>query len=182
MIEKINGLSIDLVKIQKEDIETLRIWRNSKSISDNMLNQNFISIEDQNNWFEKINKEKNGSYWIIKLKNGEKIGFASLSNINYSVYTAEPGLYIGDSRYRNSLYGIEAYYFLLNYGFGELKLLNIYGIILPHNIPAIKMNKQFGFESINKIFNASQFNIEIKLKKNDFYKSKIAQFYKKYKN
>ena len=172
-------MSIDLIKIKKEDIETLRIWRNSKTVSDNMLNQNFISKDQQIKWFNKINTDENGSYWLIKLKNGTKIGFASLSNIKYSEYIAEPALYIGNPKFINSLYGIEAYFFLLNYGFSKLNLLIIDGVVLSHNIAALKMNKLFGFNVYNLDTNESISKLKIKLIKKDFYNSKMSIFFNK---
>ena len=120
---------------------------------------------------------------MIYTKQDEKIGLVQLSKIDYRNKNAEPGLYIGSIEHRNSLYGLEAYYLLLDYGFSVLNLHKVYGRILSENELAIKMNAAFGFRTEGVLreevfFNNSFHNIyRVSVLKNEFYDSKMAKFF-----
>jgi UDP-4-amino-4,6-dideoxy-N-acetyl-beta-L-altrosamine N-acetyltransferase len=164
-----------LKKIDQNDIEILRSWRNSDDVSKFMISKTKISKDDQLNWYKQISNDSSGYYWVIMLKNKIKIGYASLTKINNLNYTAEPGLYIGDKNYRNTFYGIEAFYYLLDFAFNHIQLKEIKGMVMISNQPALKMNKQFGFKILNTYDNFH----EISLKKEDFLDNKFINVFKK---
>ena len=47
-------MDIKLVPMQKEHIELVREWRNSKEVSQYMYTENYISLEAQKEWFDFI--------------------------------------------------------------------------------------------------------------------------------
>ena len=180
----IKGMSIDLKLMDESDIEQVRLWRNSKEVSNFMLSQSVISKDYQHKWFESIKNNPAYVYFIILSKEGEKLGVVSLNKIDKVQKTTEPGLYIGSTKHRNSLFGIEAYYRLLNFGFVELKLDKVFGTVLSSNKVAIKMNKSFGYttdcilKDHIKIDDISHDAYKIWLSKEDFYASPMANFFK----
>lgn len=145
MISFIQGNSIDLKIIDASDIEQLREWRNSKDVSDHMISRPIISREQQEKWYESIKEDPSGIYWIILSKEGKRLGLVSLTKIDQTDRSAEPGLYIGTKQERNSFFGMEAYYHVLKYAFQTLQLKKIYGTTLSMNKVAQKMNTSFGF-------------------------------------
>ena len=182
MENMIIGRGIDLKPIEESDIEQLREWRNSKEVSDYMLTREIISKEQQEFWYASITKSKNELYWIIQTKKGKQVGMACLTKIKLHEFNAEPGLYIGNKEDRSSLFGMEAYYLLLDYGFKNLGLEIMYGTVLESNIAAIKMNNMFGYKTEKVIPDHFEFNDffysvkKIILHKEEFYKSKILLF------
>lgn len=184
MTQIIKGKSIDLKVIDESDIEQLREWRNSKHVSDYMLSRTIISKDQQKKWYKSIKDDPSCIYWIILSKGGLKLGLASLTKIDRTNLNAEPGLYIGTKKYRNSFFGMEAYYHLLDYGFRQLGLEKIYGTVLSINRVAIKMNASFGFitEAVLRddiTIDGGCYDVyKLGLYKNAFYESKMTNFFK----
>jgi UDP-4-amino-4,6-dideoxy-N-acetyl-beta-L-altrosamine N-acetyltransferase len=169
--------------MDESDIEQVRQWRNSKEVSEHMISQEFISQEEQINWFNEVKISKTQFYFIIQSKKKKKLGVVNFSNIDIKNNSAEPGLYIGEKSDRNSLFGMEAYYLILKYGFEELKLDKVYGTVLSSNSTAMKMNKSFGYK-VDEILRdsilingISQNLIKLFLLKNDFYTSQMVSFF-----
>ena len=179
----IQGKTIDLKPLEKSDIEQLREWRNSKDVADFMLSREMISREQQEKWFQKIQTDPSCIYWVIVSKNGEKMGLANFISIDHATQSAEPGLYIGNKENRNAFFGMEAYYYLLHYGFTQLGLEKIYGTVLSGNSTALKMNAAFGFETVSvqkaavSVNGIGQDVYKIQLHKDAFYRSKMARFF-----
>ena len=149
------GKSVDLKLIDESDIELLREWRNSKEVSNYMLSRTIISKEQQREWYNKIKEDSSCIHWVILSKEGRKLGMASLTKIDRVNNSAEPGLYIGVKKFRNSFFGIEANYIVLNYAFKELGLEKISGTVLFSNSAALKMNLSFGYQTFQRSLVAS---------------------------
>jgi UDP-4-amino-4,6-dideoxy-N-acetyl-beta-L-altrosamine N-acetyltransferase len=180
----INGKTIDLKVIDESDIEQVRKWRNMKDVSDYMLTRTFISKDQQKKWYKSINEDPSCIYWIILSKEGIKLGLVSLTKIDLTNSNAEPGLYIGEKKYRTFLYGMEAYYYILDYGFTHLGLEKVYGTVLSTNIVALKMNASFGYikeEAVKDglVIDGVFYDVfKLGLYKNDFYQSKMTKFFR----
>ena len=181
----IEGVSVDLRNMDESDIEQVRLWRNSKEVSEHMLSRNVISHEQQSKWFESAKNNTTQLYYIIQAKNGNKLGVVNFSSIDNESRTAEPGLYIGEVKERNSLFGMEAYYLLLKYGFEQLNLDKVYGTALSSNPTALKMNKSFGYNVEEIIQNGITIEgtprevVKLYLLKKDFYVSPMAIFFQR---
>lgn len=181
----IEGVSVDLRKMNESDIEQVRLWRNSKGVSEHMLSRNIISQEQQAKWFQSVKDNDSQIYFIIQSKSGNKLGVVNFSSIDKNSRTAEPGLYIGDLKERNSLFGMEAYFLLLKYGFEQLNLEKVYGTALASNHTALKMNKSFGYTVEEIVKNDILIEgvpcevVKLYLLKNDFYLSPMALFFKR---
>jgi UDP-4-amino-4,6-dideoxy-N-acetyl-beta-L-altrosamine N-acetyltransferase len=176
-MNRIIGKSINLELIVEDDLELIRSWRNSEEVSKYMLSNSFISKFDQQQWFKMICEKKYYLYWMICLKNGEKLGVAYFNTIDEEKKIFEPSLYLGQLSSRNSFYGIEAYYQILNFAFEKFKLPFIYGKVLSTNYPAIKMNNLFGFK-IEKT-SAESSILNVKLASKDFYNCGLVTHFKR---
>lgn len=169
--------------MDETDIEQLRQWRNSKEVSDHMISRPIISQEQQQRWFEGIKNDPSVVYWVILSKDGKKLGLVNLAKIDRTSLSAEPGLYIGNVEERNSFSGMEAYYHMLAYGFGELGLQKIYGTTLSNNAVALKMNRSFGFTTEEIIKDGLELDgglldlHKVTLSPKAFYASPMAKFF-----
>ncbi|MBW0177662.1 UDP-4-amino-4,6-dideoxy-N-acetyl-beta-L-altrosamine N-acetyltransferase [Sediminibacterium sp.] len=181
----ITGVSVDLKEMDETDIEQVRQWRNSREVSAHMLSQQIISQEQQVKWFETVRNNATQCYFVIMAKNGNKLGVVNFSKIEHVTGTAEPGLYIGEASERNSLYGMEAYYLLLKYGFEELNLQKVYGTALVSNPTAMKMNKSFGYAVDEIVKDGIMVDgvpgdlVKLHLLRKDFYASPMVKFFQR---
>ena len=135
---------IKLRKIDENDIELVRQWRNSKHVSAFMFTDSTITEKQQQLWFKKINLENSSIYWIIEYK-GKKLGLASLTSIDKILSSCYWAFYLGDLSFRGVGIGAKIEYNILQYVFNELKLNKLRCEVFVNNEKVIKMHEKFGF-------------------------------------
>jgi UDP-4-amino-4,6-dideoxy-N-acetyl-beta-L-altrosamine N-acetyltransferase len=131
------------IKLMPEDLELVRQWRNSPSISQFMEYREYITPDMQQEWYKSINNEVN-LYLVIE-HDLRKIGIINAKNINWAEASLEGGIFFWDEDVHNT--HIPAITSLL---FAELMIrimhLQIYAHVLKSNDRAIRYNLQIGFE------------------------------------
>jgi UDP-4-amino-4,6-dideoxy-N-acetyl-beta-L-altrosamine N-acetyltransferase len=139
----IKKFGITFKRLEREDIELLRQWRNAPSISQFMEYREHITAEMQEEWFESVNNNNN-LYFIIEYK-GKKIGLINGKDIDWEKHSMETGVFFWDQDIYNTPVPILAVLIL-----GELGViiggLTAYARILKSNTRAIRYNKLIGFE------------------------------------
>lgn len=141
----LEGYDIVLRRISKDDIETIRIWRNDPRISQYMEFREHITPEMQEKWFDKINNQYN-YYFIIEVQN-EGVGLINIKDIDYEHMKGEAGIFIYDTKYLNSDISFKSFLVLYDYFFNTFKLKYTLAHILESNKRAIRFNKFFGYEN-----------------------------------
>ena len=90
----IEQYGIILKRLEFEDIELVRRWRNHPKIRKRMSFKKHISKEMQKAWFDSINNKYN-YYFLIEYQ-GRYIGVIDNKKINEEDFTAEGGhIYLG---------------------------------------------------------------------------------------
>lgn len=141
-----------LQPLKKDDIEIVRIWRNTDRILRSTISKKKISESEQIKWFESLtDKDK---YFKIIYK-GSFVGVASLS-WNELTQNFDPGVFIGDETYASTGIGVISAFLLTKYAFSCLGLNELTAKILGENKAAIRMNKMLGYE-----FHSSDGNLVI---------------------
>jgi UDP-4-amino-4,6-dideoxy-N-acetyl-beta-L-altrosamine N-acetyltransferase len=148
---------VNILDVNDDLIEQVRIWRNSKQVSQYMYTNHPISKEEHLNWLEKLKTSDSGKAWIIKYDQ-KSIGLAQLSNIDYINKTTEWGFYIADASIRGKGVGSAVLYKLIEHVFFEMKFDKMRTLVLTNNPVAISLYKKFGFIKEGKL--------EQKLKRN----------------
>ena len=159
---------VRLIRLQREDLELVRTWRNSAHVRDNMVYKDYISKEMQNAWFETINNPNN-YYFIIEF-DSKKVGVINAKNFEKEQGFGEGGIFIGDQTYEHSFAAVYASLCLLNFVFYMLRNINISRIrILKDNFRAIQYNKLLGYEwvedsedGLNQIYELTKENYLVK--------------------
>ncbi len=136
---------VKLVRLQEEDIELVRHWRNQSDIANFMEYRNYITVEAQSKWFNSVNNKYN-YYFIIEFEN-KKVGLINAKNFDPAIGFGEGGIFIWDKDYINSFAAVFGTLCLLNFVFLELKLCKISRIrILKNNDRAIHYNQLIGYK------------------------------------
>ena len=135
---------ITLERLKEQDIELVRQWRNSDPVRLNMKYQDFITPEQQQQWFHSINTPA-FNYLLIHYQ-GEKIGLLNDKNIDWDARTSESGIFLGRPEFYNtfvpylvSVAGIETTFYLLGWK-------RQFAHILRSNVNAIKFNLELGYQ------------------------------------
>lgn len=140
----LSGYDIELVRLEHNDIELVRNWRNSSQINRFMEYREYITTEMQESWFRSIDNIHN-NYFIIITK-GEKVGLINGSQIDWEKKeTKNGGIFIWNVDYWNTLIPLFSSILLTDISF-ILGLERTYVKILRDNDKAIQFNKQLGYE------------------------------------
>jgi len=137
-------MDIVLTALSKEDIELVRIWRNSPEVAQYMYTENEISVDQQEAWFDRIKDDDTSRYWIIEYDN-TKIGLASLTGISKTLSSCYWAFYLGTDVPRGGGIGSKIEYNIIEYVFNELKLNKLRCEVMTFNDKVISMHEKFGF-------------------------------------
>ena len=145
----IKGNKVSLKLIQKEDIELIRKWYNSKDVNQFFIFREHISKEQQEKWFEKVSTSGRDYFFLI-IVDGEPIGLTEIKNIDWDRREGGTGIFIAKDEYKNALVSFEASYLLGRHFFETLNLLKAKIEILESNKRALRYNKTLGFKEFGQ--------------------------------
>ena len=141
----IPGSMIRLRPVEREDLPIIAKWRTSPEVYEYLFEQDPISQERQERWFEQIENSRDRYQFVIETLEGSPIGLVSLFDLDLRNGRAEWGFYIGDMRYRMGGYAVEAELLLLRYAFLYLNLHRVYCQSFAFNQKVLELHKRFGF-------------------------------------
>lgn len=142
--EVLEKYGVKLKRLTPEKLELVRYWRNHPKISRYMAYREEITPEMQQRWFRSVDNDNN-FYYIIEYR-GEEIGLINIRDIDYDKKTGEPGIFIWEDSYLETLVPIAATYCLGDFYFEELGLVKTVIHILNDNPRAIHFNKSQGYK------------------------------------
>ena len=140
----------NILEVDKELQEKIRLWRNSKEVNKFMVTNHQISKDEHKKWFEKLKKEENRKAWIIKYEK-KPIGLVQLTNIDFIKKTTEWGFYIYDKSEKGKGVGSASLLKLMEIVFEEMNFEKMSTMVVENNIIALKLYEKFGFEKEGKL-------------------------------
>lgn len=140
----INKYGLTLKRVTEDDIETIRLGRNSDLVRKRMLAQELISTDQQKEWFQRINSSRHCLYFTIQ-HNGRKIGVAHSKDIDWEKQEDEGGIFVWDERYIGSGIPTIASIIMMQLCFSIVGLQRTYARILPGNTDIQKYNLALGY-------------------------------------
>ena len=78
---------VQLRRLQADELELVRQWRNDPKIASQMLDQTFITPQMQQAWFERLQSSDRACYYVAWFRQ-QPIGVASLTAIDWQSGTA----------------------------------------------------------------------------------------------
>lgn len=144
---------VELSRLQIEDLELVRSWRNEAHIANQMIYRDYISEEMQAQWFKTINNPYN--YYFVIVFKGKKIGLINAKDFNPEIGFGEGGIFIGEKEFEDSFAAVYASLCLLNFVFYFLPHITSSRIrVLKTNERAIQYNKLLGYQEIEGALNS----------------------------
>lgn len=129
----LENYNIRLKRIESQDLEILRNWRNSDFVNSRMIANDYITSEMQARWFESINNDQN--YYFIAEYKDEKVGLIHVKNIKDN--NGEGGIFLASEKYENADVVPRMVLCFNDFVFDDLKLDFIYSQIRADNKKAI---------------------------------------------
>jgi hypothetical protein len=153
-------------KIDEFDIQLVRFWRNSDHVRLQMIDQEYISPEQQISWFKTLDKK--GEHHFIYSYGVHDVGVVSIKTLG-SPGVFEAGIFCGRTDYLGNPINIAAAMGLHDYGFHTLGNRKSKVRVLRENSSALRMNNFLGFERTN---NGDEKIIELELTRDKYELSK----------
>ena len=144
----IKGRLVNLRPLKKNDLDEIMKWVNDLEVTKYLSSLIFpVSRLEEEKYLEKMmTKNKEQKNLVIEDKEGHYIGQVTLDHINWKDRNAELGIVIGNRNNWGKGYGTEAIKLVLNYGFHQMNLYNIYLWVFEYNHRGIRCYEKCGFK------------------------------------
>jgi RimJ/RimL family protein N-acetyltransferase len=140
----IEGAGFRLIRLQRDQIEQVRQWRNSENVRKYMAFRDEITPEMQESWFGKLDPAT--QYYYIIETSGKPVGLINIKDVHDG--EGEGGIFIADESMQNGVLPLQAIIAMYDFGFNELSLQTIKAHILSTNTRAIRFNQSLGFKKL----------------------------------
>lgn len=157
---------ISFVPLQEEHLELVRQWRNSSAVNQHMITQEYISREQQQQWYQSRNSELE-AYFIAQYL-GDSIGMFYWTDINQEASSIQTHGFVGETQWHNtpvSSLAIVAFYQLCFQRFNM-----VWGRILKTNKNFLSLH-----ETLSASFTDQGNYMLCELDKNTFDRSSLAK-------
>lgn len=144
------GYGIQLKPVTPSDLSTLRRWRNSPGIGQQMVDTTYITPKKQRLWYERIVNCVEEAHWVVWCK-GIRAGYMNLKGNGSVCYqkSLDGGLYVGDSKVKHGLLGYAIALMQLDIAFKFLFTMKYETSFRESNKSASRFNKQLGYREIS---------------------------------
>lgn len=119
-------------------------WRMLPEVTEYMYTDPQLDINQQKNWFQKIDNDKTCRYWIITVDD-VAIGVVGITDIDLQNLRCNWNWYIGDVSYRGQGIAQQVQCNICDYVFEGLQLNRLYSEVLASNIRNIKAYEKCGY-------------------------------------
>lgn len=148
----LSNYSVTLRTVAQADIEQLRVWRNSQHVRRFMLSDELITPEQQQAWFEHIQRAQNQHHFVIEYK-GKPIGSCNIKTRGHeprlqSAQHFECGLYIGEAKYNGNIIAFAPTLVMNDYCFDKLKAKRLHAVVKSDNTAALRYNEKLGYQVV----------------------------------
>ena len=110
--------------LTEDNLEQVRIWRNSDDVRLYMQYQKEISQEEQFEWFQKVNNENN--FYFLVYEQNEPRGVFNIKDIDYTTKSGETGSYLIDRKFWGTDLAGKASLLLGDFVFNSIHLESFY--------------------------------------------------------
>ncbi|MCV2885458.1 GNAT family N-acetyltransferase [Aestuariibacter sp. AA17] len=150
----LTGYQVTLRDVVENDLDQLREWRNLPEVRQFMLSDSTIDDEQQRAWFKKVQRDKTQRHFVIEYK-GQAIGSANIKSRGNNIpieqaNVIEPGLYIGEAKYRQNILAFAPTLLLNDYCFNKLGVTKLVAVVKPDNQAALNYNAKLGYKVVNQ--------------------------------
>ena len=137
------SINIEFCKIKEENLEMIRNWRNSPDVSKYMYTNDYITENQQIEWFKRVQDDPTKIFWLIKV-NDNYVGVVNLYNIDMRNKRCYWAYYLADLSVRGKGLGKLIELNILNYVFKNLGFNKLCCEVLSFNDIVIKIHQKYG--------------------------------------
>jgi RimJ/RimL family protein N-acetyltransferase len=122
------GKFVILRALEKEDLSSLKEWRNSLHVRKSTREYKLLNMINQKNWFESIHQSTPPKDIMFGILNKRKklIGVTGLTYIDWKNRNSEISIYFSTKNWQTKPEAKEVINLIMEYGFEELNLNRLY--------------------------------------------------------
>jgi RimJ/RimL family protein N-acetyltransferase len=122
------GKFVTLRALEKEDLPSLKIWRNSLHVRKSTREYKLLNMINQKNWFESIHQSTPPKDIMFGILNKRKklVGVTGLTYIDWKNRNSEISVYFSTKNWQAKPEAKEVINLVMEYGFEELNLNRLY--------------------------------------------------------
>lgn len=139
----IRKYGIELHRLTRDDIELVRVMRNRDDIRSRMFEQELITKEQQERWFESIDNMFN--YYFIIQHEGRKVGLIHGKNSDFDRRENEGGIFIWEPSLLGTGIASKVSICFIECSFELLLMERIIARVRRDNSPAYNYNLSLGY-------------------------------------
>ncbi len=145
----LRGERIQLRAIERDDLATMRDWRNLPELRRNFREFRELNMVNQEQWFARISASPNDFMFVVeRAEDRVMIGVCGLVYVHWVLRSADISLYIGQNEvYIDGPGGFaeDALKVLMRYAFDNLNLHKVWTELYSFDDRKITMFERFGF-------------------------------------
>lgn len=144
------GYGIELRPVVPADLPSLRRWRNSPKIRDQMLDRSRICARKQRLWYESIQTRADQAHWTV-WRRRTRTGYVNIKAAGPIELQSrvDVGLYVGDSAVRDPFLGFAMTLLQLDIVFDVLGL-DGNEVLVKDDPGLIRFNREFGYRELGR--------------------------------
>lgn len=133
--------------VEYEDLDMMQDMLNDSEMEKLIVGWSLpVSSAAQRKWFETSMSDKTNLRFVIETEEGESIGIATLSNIDWKNRRATHGMKLQNKKNRHKGIGTDVVMAIMRYAFDELNLHRLDGSWFMDNVPSQKMYTKCGWK------------------------------------
>ncbi len=129
------------IRLKEEHLEQVMYWRTQSWVTEYMFTDLAPDIEQQREWFARIQKDPSQQYWILSVKD-RLVGLVSINDMSRVHQRCSWAFYIGEKDV--SMLGMLLAPYVYQYVFEVLNLNKITGEVMEDNQAVRKMHLSYG--------------------------------------
>jgi RimJ/RimL family protein N-acetyltransferase len=141
----IYGETIVLRAIEREDLPAYVTWLNDPQVLEQFGQMVPLSLTREEQWYEQMLQDASMRNFAIEYE-GQHIGGAGFSHIDFRKRTAEVGLFIGRVDLWDHGLGYDVLNTLVRFGFEQMNLNRIYLRVFENNERGVHLYNKVGFQ------------------------------------
>lgn len=146
---------ITLRNIEEQDLEKIMNWRMRPDITKWMNTDPTLTLEEQEQWYKKIQTTKVDRYWMIII-DGVDSGLIYINDLDMINRTVSWGYYIAENEKRSLKNAVSLEMSLYQYLFEVLEVERIFADVFSENKAVVQLHKMCRNQVIEERKNAVQ--------------------------
>lgn len=162
-MRRLDGPRVYLRPLGEGDTSDVIRWRSDPDVMRQLFSERAPTREEHSLWLARLPERTDRQEFVIVLRDPDRaVGTVGLSRIDHTAGSAEYGILVGESGWREKGIAREASTLILSYAFGELGLRVVELRLFADNRPARHLYAALGFSEVPELSDRREKGSEVR--------------------